>query len=128
MKKGADLSLELAPAGTAMFWVTQAGCAIAAGTTRTVDINAPVRAANMFLIFSFSPGSDESLRLVLQGPCRRTGRRSSCPGAGLPGERPTCLWRGLIQTPGEDGQVRSGHLREQVVFQMKEHVEAERVA
>ncbi len=27
MKNGADLSVVLAPGGTAMFWVTQAGCA-----------------------------------------------------------------------------------------------------
>ena len=51
MKKGAALSLELAPAGTAMFWVTQAGCAIAAGTSQTAESKAPVRAANVFFIF-----------------------------------------------------------------------------
>ena len=46
MKKGAALSLVLAPGGTAMFWVTQAGCARAAGMSDTAEINAPARTAN----------------------------------------------------------------------------------
>src|SRR6185295_11551475 len=51
MKKGAALSLVLAPGGTTMFWVTQAGCARAAGISDMAEINAPERAANMLLIF-----------------------------------------------------------------------------
>src|SRR6476660_4836996 len=50
MKKGAALSLVLAPGGTTMFWVTQAGWA-AAGMSDTEEMNAPARAANMLLIF-----------------------------------------------------------------------------
>src|SRR3954469_16103442 len=51
MKKGAALSLVLAPGGTTMFWVTQAGCARAAGISDTAEIIAAARAANMLLIF-----------------------------------------------------------------------------
>src|SRR6185503_12828944 len=51
MKKDAALSLVLAPGGTTMFWVTQAGWARAAGMSDTAEINAPERAANMLLIF-----------------------------------------------------------------------------
>src|SRR6185312_4516534 len=50
MKKGAALSFVLAPGGTTMFWVTQAGWA-AAGMSDTAEINAPRRVANMLLIF-----------------------------------------------------------------------------
>jgi hypothetical protein len=59
MKKGAALSPVLAPAGTAMFWVTQAGWATTGGTT--VDINAAVRTApsdrqmySSFFVFSLA--------------------------------------------------------------------------
>src|SRR6185295_3992449 len=51
MKKDAALSLVLAPGGTTMFWVTQAGSARAAGMSDTAEINAPARADNMLLIF-----------------------------------------------------------------------------
>jgi hypothetical protein len=50
MKKGAALSLVLAPGGTAMFWVTQAGWA-KAGMSDTAEIDATARAASMLLIF-----------------------------------------------------------------------------
>ena len=46
MKKGAALSLVLAPGGTAMFWVTQAGWARAAGMSGTTEINVPTRTAD----------------------------------------------------------------------------------
>ena len=64
MKKGAALSLVLAPGGTAMFWVTQAGCARAAGMSDTAEINAPARTANTLRIF-FSRN-----RQVLGSPLR----------------------------------------------------------
>ena len=40
MKNGAALSDVLALGGTAMFWVTQGACAMAAGMNDTADINA----------------------------------------------------------------------------------------
>ena len=53
MKKGAALSLVLAPGGTAMFWVTQGACARAAGMSETAEINAPARTANnLRIVFS----------------------------------------------------------------------------
>src|SRR4029079_5530920 len=51
MKKGAALSLVLAPGGTTMFWVTQAGWAKAADMSDMTEIDAPARAASMLLIF-----------------------------------------------------------------------------
>ena len=51
MKKGAALSLVLAPGGTAMFWVTQAVWARAVGMSHTADINVPARTANVLFIF-----------------------------------------------------------------------------
>jgi hypothetical protein len=50
MKKGAALSLVLAPGGTTMFWVTQAGWA-RAGMSNAAEIDATARAASMLLIF-----------------------------------------------------------------------------
>src|SRR4029453_5531056 len=52
MKKGAALSLVLAPGGTAMFWVTQAGWARAAGMRETTEINAPAGTPNTLRIFA----------------------------------------------------------------------------
>ena len=60
------MSLVLAPAGTAMFWVTQAGWAMTAGTPQAVDSNAPIRTANVFFILS-SPLPDEFVQLVFEG-------------------------------------------------------------
>src|SRR4051812_14941244 len=51
MKKGAALSLVLAPGGTAMFCVTQVVWARAVGMSHTADINVPTRTANMLFIF-----------------------------------------------------------------------------
>src|SRR6185295_19558787 len=51
MKKGAALSLVLAPGGTTMFWVTQAGWAKAADMSDMTEIDAPARAASTLLIF-----------------------------------------------------------------------------
>src|SRR3981189_230805 len=65
MKKGAAWSLVWAPAGPAMFGVTHAVWARAAGTSHTADINVPVRTANMLFIF-FS-GVGESYGLVFTG-------------------------------------------------------------
>ena len=50
MKNCAALSFVLAPAGTAIFWLTQAGWAIAAGMSHT-EGNAPVRTVNVLFIF-----------------------------------------------------------------------------
>src|SRR4051812_6091240 len=58
MKNGAALSLVLAPGGTAMFWVTQAGWAKAGDTSHTAEIIVPARTAN--LLFISSPGVDAS--------------------------------------------------------------------
>src|SRR5262245_56345954 len=51
MKKGAFLSLVLAPGGTAMFWVTQGVWARAGGLSQTAYINAPARTASVLFIF-----------------------------------------------------------------------------
>jgi hypothetical protein len=51
MKKGAALSLVLAPGGTAMFCVTQACSARAWGTSDTADDNVAARTNNLFFIF-----------------------------------------------------------------------------
>jgi len=52
IKKGAALSVVLAPGGTAMFWVTQGACAMAAGISDTADIIVPARTANNSRIVS----------------------------------------------------------------------------
>src|SRR3954463_4141720 len=53
MKKGAALSLVLAPAGTAMFWVTHAVWARASGMSDAADINVPARTTKaLFIVFS----------------------------------------------------------------------------
>jgi hypothetical protein len=46
-----ERSLVLAPAGTAMFSVTQAGWATATGMSHTAERNAPVRTVNELSIF-----------------------------------------------------------------------------
>src|SRR5262245_60527748 len=47
MKNGTALSALLAPGGTAMFWVTQVGCAIAAGLSHASDSSDPATAPNV---------------------------------------------------------------------------------
>src|SRR5262245_8803812 len=63
MKKGAALSVVLAPGGTAMFWVTQGCWARAAGMRHTADINAPVRTADIFFIVFSRKRRDLGARL-----------------------------------------------------------------
>jgi hypothetical protein len=73
MKKGAALSLVLAPGGTAMFWVTQGACARAAGMSETAEINAP--RGRPTICASSSPGEDESHWLAFTGTMT-SGRRT----------------------------------------------------
>jgi hypothetical protein len=53
----------LAPGGTAMFWVTQAGCEIAIEVKETREISVPARTENELVISA--PGADESFWLAL---------------------------------------------------------------
>src|SRR5437899_285016 len=64
MKNGAVLSVVLAPGGTAMFWVTQAGCANAPEVKETTEISVPARTDNELIISA--PGADESCWLALK--------------------------------------------------------------
>jgi hypothetical protein len=50
MKNGADRSVVLAPGGTDALAATQAGCAMAAGTTQAAESNAPANTADEFFI------------------------------------------------------------------------------
>lgn len=63
MKNGAVLSVVLAPGGTAMFWVTQAGCDSAIEVKETREISVPARTENELVISA--PGADKSFWLAL---------------------------------------------------------------
>jgi hypothetical protein len=64
MKKGAALSVVLAPDGTAMFWVTQAGCDMATDVKEAAEISVTARTGKILIISA--PGADESCWLVLR--------------------------------------------------------------
>ena len=63
MKNGAALSVVLAPGGTTMFWVTQAGCDSAIEVKETREISVPARTDNELVISA--PDADESFWLAL---------------------------------------------------------------
>src|SRR5258708_34828472 len=79
MKKGAVWFVELVPGGTVMFWVTQAGCAIAAGMSHVADRsvadrNVPARTANgLFMLF---PRMRRVSLARLRGKTLSVGRRA----------------------------------------------------
>jgi hypothetical protein len=55
MKNGADRSVVLAPGGTDALAATQAGWAMAAGTTHAAESNAPAITVNVFFILCRLP-------------------------------------------------------------------------
>src|SRR3954466_14368318 len=57
MKNGPALSVLLAPGGTTMFWVTQAGCAKAIEVKEAREISVPARTDNNLVISA--PDADE---------------------------------------------------------------------
>ena len=64
MKNGPALSVVLAPGGTAMFWVTQAGWEKAIEVKETREISVPAKTDNELVISA--PGADESFWLALR--------------------------------------------------------------
>src|SRR6476659_4283583 len=103
MKNGAVLSVVLAPGGTTMFWVTQAGCAMAMEPAiearETNEISVPAWTENEFVISA--PAAGAPCRLVLRELWRPARARSNTG-------RPRCS-NGLRAKTGQPPLFRAWH-------------------
>jgi hypothetical protein len=90
MKNGPALSVLLAPGGTTMFWVTQAGCDKAIDVKETREIRVPARTDNELVISA--PDADESFWLALAQSMTSRLRAVKSRPAALP-QWPPCSKR-----------------------------------